>query len=80
MSAAASQMVVDEQARNQGATIVVAPNTGAITIAWRRIDLAPDGEEDHAIVVARSTDFGVRWDPPGVARRFPPQSKTRSGA
>ena len=56
---------------NQGATIVIAPNTGAVSVAWRRIDLAADGEEDHAIVVARSTDFGVRWDPPGVARRFP---------
>jgi hypothetical protein len=56
---------------NQGASIVIAPNTGDVYIAWRRIDLAPDGEEDHAIVVAKSGDQGNRWNPPGVARRFP---------
>jgi parallel beta-helix repeat protein len=56
---------------NQGATIVIAPTTGEVLIAWRRIDLAPDGEEDHAIVVAKSADQGNKWNPPGVARRFP---------
>ena len=56
---------------NQGAHIVIAPTTGAVYVAWRRIDLAADNVEEHAIVVAKSNDQGIRWDPPGVARRFP---------
>ena len=61
-----------EDRTNQGATIVIAPNTGEVYVAWRRIDLNPaDGVEEHAIVVARSSDQGNKWNPPGVARRFP---------
>ena len=53
---------------NQGATLAVDPNSGAIYIAWRRF--TADGTDD-SIMVTRSLDQGRKWDPPGRARRFP---------
>ncbi len=53
---------------NQGATLAIDPRNGTIYIAWRRF--SADGTDD-TIMVTRSMDQGMKWDPPGRARRFP---------
>jgi len=52
---------------NQGATIAIAPATGDVFVAWRRLDLTGDND---AIAVVRSSDRGRTFTPPGWARRF----------
>lgn len=53
---------------NQGATLAIDPRNGTVYIAWRRF--SADGTDD-TIMVTRSLDKGMKWDPPGRARRFP---------
>ncbi len=53
---------------NQGGTLAIDPRNGTIYIAWRRF--SADGTDD-TIMVTRSMDQGMKWDPPGRARRFP---------
>ncbi len=55
---------------NQGASIAIDPRTGDLYVTWRRFSLGSGNDED-AIMVARSVSFGRKFDPPGVARRFP---------
>ncbi len=58
---------------NQGSTIAIDPRTGTVYVAWRRFATA--GDDTDAIAVARSSDFGRKFDPPGTARRFPKGKK-----
>ena len=45
---------------NQGATIAIEPNTGIVSVAWRRFTRAESPDTD-AIMVAQSATFGQRF-------------------
>ncbi|MGH9141534.1 MAG: hypothetical protein ACRD2I_10385, partial [Vicinamibacterales bacterium] len=55
---------------NQGSNIAIDPNTGAVLVAWRSF-ATPGGASTDSILVARSIDFGNRFEPPYEAHRFP---------
>jgi hypothetical protein len=59
---------------NQGATIAIAPRSGAIYVAWRRIASAASGDTD-AILVSMASSAGKKFSAPGVARKFPRDKK-----
>ena len=59
---------------NQGSTISIDPRTGAVIVAWRRF-ATPGATDGDALVVARSQDFGKKFDLPST--RTSSRSATR---
>ena len=57
---------------NQGATIAIDPRNGNVIVAWRKFDLTG---ADDSIMSVKYTPVSGKFDPPGVARRFPKGKK-----
>ena len=55
---------------NQGSTIAIDPRSGAVIVAWRRFS-TPGTTDGDALTVARSLDFGRKFEMPSEAHRFP---------
>ena len=55
---------------NQGATIAIEPNTGAVTVAWRRFTRAGSTQTD-AIMVAQSLTLGRLFGLAQAVRKLP---------
>lgn len=56
---------------NQGATLAVDPASGHVYVAWRRFTQPGTTVTLDAMMLARLPHGGNKFDPPGVARRFP---------
>ncbi|HEU4937884.1 MAG TPA: pentapeptide repeat-containing protein [Vicinamibacterales bacterium] len=55
---------------NQGATIAIEPNTGAVTVAWRRFT-RPGSTQTDAIMVAQSLTLGRLFGLAQAVRKLP---------
>ncbi len=61
---------------NQGATIAIDPKNGHLFVAWRRFTKPGATTNSDAVMMARLPSGGSKFDPPGLARRFPNGKKT----
>ena len=60
---------------NQGATLAIDPASGHVYVAWRRFTQPGTTTNLDAMMIARLPHGGNKFDPPGVARRFPVGAK-----
>jgi hypothetical protein len=60
---------------NQGSTIAINPNTGAVIVAWRSF-ATPGGSTTDSILAATSIDFGNKFGAAAEAHRFPTRGRS----
>ena len=63
---------------NQGATVIVHPVTGAVFVAWRQFSL--DTNQPDAMMIARSTDFGLTFSKPTLVSTIRPFDQKTAAA